>query len=185
MRLATGNQSVTFSSRKIGDRIRRLIAIVYGGAVLGITEKRAFKVSQHDVIGSGADEIAGRQRNFPATTWSVDNVSRNCQTCGVSTHRFNNFDSLPNAGTQMIGAHNRIALIEVVRPHANAQKRLAEISDRFDIVIDSREQHGLIAQRNSQPGQLFTALRGFFGNLARMIEMSIDPKRPMLIEQTQ
>src|SRR6185369_1826296 len=54
----------------------------------------------------------------------------------------------------MVGALHRIALKQVVRPHAHLEQSTVERLDRFRIVVDATQQHGLVAERNAGVGQL-------------------------------
>ena len=47
----------------------------------------------------------------------------------------------------------------------------------MDVVVDPRQQHGLVAQRDAGAGQPVAGVRQFLGDLVRMVDVDVQPQR--------
>src|SRR4051812_1846586 len=95
----------------------------------------------------------------------------------MATQVFYDLKALANAGSQMGGACDEIALVEVVRFDAAHEQLLHLRLHHGDIVIDVAKEDGLIAEGN--PGVCQTAERvaDFGSQFARMVRMNADEER--------
>ena len=75
-----------------------------------------------------------------------------------------------------------IALVDVVRPHANPRETVYELAHHVYAVVDAPEQNGLIADRNAGVVQSLTRLAALRRQFIRMIEMCIDVNRLVFFE---
>ena len=74
---------------------------------------------------------------------------RNRQSGGVAAQELDDLDPFADRCSEMLGAHDLIAQIQVVRPHANFHQTLHEVAHGVGAVVHAAEQHGLIVYRNS------------------------------------
>ena len=78
---------------------------------------------------------------------------------------------------EMRRAADRIALVQIVRPHPHQQQLVHELPHRLHVVVHALEQHGLRAERNAGVGQPGTGLGRFRRALVRMDEVQAHPDR--------
>jgi hypothetical protein len=165
--------------------MRGVVGCFRDGAWISVTEDRSFEVTKHNAPGRSTHKIVRQERDLSATARRIDYKRWNGKTAGVAAQRFHDLDSLPYTCPQMIGADDAVALIQIIWPNSNAQESLKKVFHRRGVIIDACQQDGLIAQWNSQPGQLLATPRSLRCELARMIEVCIDPKWRMLVQQSK
>ena len=73
---------------------------------------------------------------------------------------------------------HQVALIQVVRPqHADAHQILHELALDVDVVVHTRQEHGLVSERNPCPSKTVAGLFQFQRNFIRMINVDVQPER--------
>ena len=72
------------------------------------------------------EDIAGIDRNLPATARRIDDILGDGIASGMSTKALNDFNPLGDRSAQVGRSLNEIALIEIVGTHAAAQELLHE-----------------------------------------------------------
>jgi hypothetical protein len=74
-------------------------------------------------------------------------------------------------------ALDRVALVEVVRPHADLQELVEQLPERRDVVVDAFQEHGLAAERDAGVGKPAAGLGDFGRDLVGMREVQAHPHR--------
>ena len=75
----------------------------------------------------------------------------------------------------MPGANDGVAMEQVIGAHFDAQQAAHQSAHRGQGIVDSLEQNGVIIDRHARPQQRLAHPSGFRGDLARMIEMRLNP----------
>ena len=99
--------------------------------------------------------------NFPAAAGRIDNVLRHGVTGGMAAQAFHDLDALGNRRAEVTRAFDQVALVQVIRAHADADQVLHQLALDVDVVVHARQQHGLVAQRDACPGQTVAGLFQF------------------------
>src|SRR5688572_13882227 len=87
-----------------------------------------------------------------------------------------------NAGAEMRGTGDEIALVDVVRTDAAHEELLDERFHDHGIVVHVAEQDGLIAERDAGVGETAEGVTDFGGQFARVIGMHADEERMELLQ---
>ena len=95
---------------------------------------------------------------------------------------FHDLDALADGRAEMQQPFGQIALIQVVRPHAVLYQLMHQRFHNPRAVIDTGQQDGLIAQRDSRVSQFFQRLPRRCRDLPRVIKVRIEPDRMVLFE---
>ncbi len=70
-----------------------------------------------------------------------------------------------------------VALVEVVRPHADLHQTGEELLERFGIVVHAAQQDALVAERDARVGELRAGARRIGRDFLRVVEMGVEPER--------
>ena len=84
---------------------------------------------------------------------------------------------------QVLGATNLVGVIEVIGPHADPEQLPAQPSLDLHRVVDPAQQHRLVVDRHARPQELAHRPLGLRRDLVRMIEVRVEPDRPVAIAQ--
>ena len=84
---------------------------------------------------------------------------------------------------QVLGAANLVGVIEVVGPHADPEQLPAQPPLDLHRVVDSAQQHRLVVDGHAGPQELAHRPLGLRRDLVRMIEVGVEPDRPVAIAQ--
>jgi hypothetical protein len=98
----------------------------------------------------------------------------------VAAQALHDLDALRDRRPEVLRAADRVALVEVVRPHAHLHETVAERLDRRHVVVDAAQQHRLIVERNAGAQEPIARARRFGRALARMVEVHVHPHRVVL-----
>ena len=80
-------------------------------------------------------------------------------------------------GAEVTGAFHQVALIQVIRPHTNAHQVLHQLAHDVRAIVDSGQQHRLVAQRDACPGEFIAGISQFRGDLVGVVDMDVQPQR--------
>ena len=94
-------------------------------------------------------DVIGLDGDFAAAARRIDDVGRHGVAGRMAAQPFDDFNTFRNGRAQMAGAFHEIALIEIVRAHANLDEIVDELALDVYRIVDARQQHALIAQRHA------------------------------------
>jgi hypothetical protein len=142
------------------------------------------EIAQHraPLLALVVQQVLRRDRNFSAAARRVDHVRRDREAARVSAQALHDLEAFRDRRAEVIRAAHRIALIEVVRPHAQLHQALAERLDRRDGVVDAFQEHRLVVERDPGARELVASRGGIRRELARMVEVDVDPQRMIFRE---
>lgn len=101
----------------------------------------------------------------------------------MTAQAFDDLQTLGHRGTQVLRAAHRVAVIEIVGAHPDAQQGLHQGTHRHDIVIDAAQQHGLVVEWNSGAHQAPARRRSLARDFARMVEVGVDPQGAVRLQR--
>ena len=84
-------------------------------------------------------------------------------------------------GAEMPGAFHQVALVEVIGPHADAHQVLDQLALDVDAVVDPRQQHRLVAQRDAGPGQPVAGFGQLAADLVGVVDVDVHPQRVVFL----
>ena len=129
-----------------------------------------------------AQDILRVYGNFAAAIGSVNYVLGYGIAGRVAAEILHDFEAFANAGAQVSGARNEVALVEVIRFDAAHQQLLNLGLHHGDVVIDIAQQHRLVAEWNACIDQSTECIAHFGGQFARMIGVNTDKKRMIFLQ---
>src|SRR3989338_10723220 len=144
-----------------------------------VFKNEAFIISQNDTVFRDRDEVVRSDWDLASPAGGVDHKLRDRKSCSVPPKTLDDLDALPQGGPKMLRPLHGIALVEVVGPDPNFKEAVAKLFHHRHAVIHPFEKHALIIHRNPGPLEPVTGLGGFPGNFPGVVEMGIDPKRPV------
>lgn len=100
----------------------------------------------------------------------------------MAAEAFNDFDTFGDAGAQVSGALNEVALIEVVRADATHKKFVDQVALDLDGVVDLVEEDGLVPHHDTGVGEAAEAIANFAGEFARVIGVDGNEERVEFFE---
>ena len=115
--------------------------------------------------------------NLAAAAGGIHDVLRHGITGGMPAQALDDLDALGHRGAEVAGAMHQVALVQVIRAHPDAHQVLHQLALDVDIIVDTRQQDGLVAERDAGPGQFITGFGQLFGDLVRMVDVDIHPER--------
>ena len=72
---------------------------------------------------------------------------------------------------------HQVALVQVIRPHTDPHQVLHQLALDVHIIVDTRQQYGLVAERDAGPGQLIAGFSQLLRDFVGMVYMDIHPQR--------
>src|SRR3990172_2886878 len=100
----------------------------------------------------------------------------------MASQAFNDLDPLGHRGPEVAGSLDQIALVKVVRSDADPHKVLDQLSLDVDTIIDTCQQHGLVAEWDTRPGQLVASCGKLLSDLIRMVDLDVHKQRGVLAQ---
>ncbi len=91
-------------------------------------------------------------------------------------------EALADRRPEVAGALDEVALVQVVRPDPVRDELVDQRALDVDAVVDAREQHALVADRQAGPRQLVDRARDLGRDLVGVVEVQVDPERVVLLE---
>ena len=98
------------------------------------------------------EQVIGHDRDFAAAAGGIHDELRHGISGGMSAQAFHDLDPLRHRCAEMTGAVYQVALVEVIRAYTHAHQVLHQLALDVDIIIDPRQQDGLVAERDAGPG---------------------------------
>ncbi len=152
------------------------------GSGLWVFEDFAFVVADEDALFIADEDVVGIQRHFSATAWGINDELRHGITGGVTPESFDDFDPLCHGGTEVGGALDQIALIQVVGPDAAHEELVNEALHDFWFIVHAAQEHALIPQWHAVVCEDAEAFADLGGEFAGMIGVDADEKRVVLLQ---
>ena len=131
--------------------------------------------AHHHLVAGAPQEVLRRQRHL--AVGSVQHVGGHAEAGEVAAQPPHDLQPALDAGAQVGGAGEQLALEDVVGPHAHAQQPVDQGPHHAHVVVHALEQHRLVAERNAGPEQQVARPRRLRGELARVVEVSVEPQR--------
>ena len=72
------------------------------------------EIAQDDISIVASDEVFGLQRDFPASTGSINDISGNGVAGGMATQTSDERDALFDTGAEVVRPRDRITLIQII-----------------------------------------------------------------------
>ncbi len=91
-------------------------------------------------------------------------------------------DAFGNRRAEMPGAFHQVALVQVVRAYTNAHQVLHQFALDMHIIVDARQQDGLVAKRDAGARQAVGGLRQFGRDFIGVVNMDIEPQRVVFLQ---
>ncbi len=107
----------------------------------------------------------------------VDHQVRHRQARDVAAQLLHELDAGLDRGAQVRGAGGDVALEEVVRAHAAAQKLGEELAQHAHRRVHAAQEHGLVAERDAGVGQPLARGARQRRQLLRVVEVRVDEQR--------
>ncbi len=153
-----------FERKGLGSRVR-------------IDEDLVFEITDdgHPVVP--VDEVIGIDRHFPAAAGGIDNKLGDRVARGVPAELLDDFDALGDAGTEVGGPFDEVALIKIIRADAAAQQLLHKDLIDGGVIVDAPQEDALVPQRDAVVGEPLEG--GFYlgGQFPGMIDVDAHPER--------
>lgn len=132
---------------------------------------RAFVVTK-DVFAFGVgNDVIRVNRYLAAAAGRVDNVGRHAVTGSMPAEFLDYVDTGVDRGAEMLRTSDKIALVNIIRPHAHLQKLVHQFFHDERPVVDAFEQNSLAAKRYPGICQHLAGDPRAFGDLFGVVEM--------------
>src|SRR5579862_380419 len=115
-------------------------------ARVGITVRVAFEIAQEEIVSLASYDRVGRNEYLAATARRVDAEHWRRISGRMAAKRTDDLDALLDRGTEVSGATDRIALIEVIWLDPSHQEPVHQLLHQHDIVVDAFKKNGLAPQ---------------------------------------
>ena len=98
----------------------------------------------------------------------------------MAAEPLHDLQALADRRPEVAGALHQVALVDVVRPDPDLDELLDQVALDVDAVVDARQEHRLVAQRDACPSQ-HVARAGELGrDLVRVVDVDVQPDRVIL-----
>jgi hypothetical protein len=77
----------------------------------------------------------------------------------------------------MIRPFDQVTLVQVVRPHTDADQVLDKLALDVDVVVHTCQKHRLVSEWNPCSSKTVAGLFQFQRNLVRVVDMDVQPER--------
>ena len=94
----------------------------------------------------------------------------------------NDLNALGHRRTEVLDAHRQVALIDIVRTHAHFDHVVHQLPHDVHAVVDSPQQHGLVAKRYARIRQLAAGFLGLQRDLLGVVEVRVEPNWMILLQ---
>ena len=148
----------------------------------GIGRGETLEVAYNDLSGGLADDVVGRDRDLATAAGRVDDVGRHGIAAGVAAQALHDLDALGDRRAHVARTLDQVALVEVVRPHANLHQIVHQFALDVDRIVDPGQQHALVAQRHAGPRQAITGRRQLGRDLLGMVDVDVEPEGMVLFD---
>jgi hypothetical protein len=128
------------------------------------------------------DNGVGLKRDLAPCTGKIDHKPRDGQSRSVSLHAGEDFDSLGERCPEVLGSDHTIALVQVVRSHADAEESLAQGCHRVRPVVHAPKEHALVVEGHTGSQEAVARLGCFRGDLSWVIELGDEPDRSVPLQ---
>ena len=116
-------------------------------------------------------------RDFSAAARGIDDELRDGVAGGVAAETLDDVDAFLDAGAEVAGALDEVALVEVIRAHAAHDELVDELALGLDVVIHAAEEYGLVAHGDAGIGEAAEGVANLAGEFVWMIRMDGDEER--------
>ena len=130
-------------------------------------------ISEDHFVGRLAYHVLRHDGYLPAAARRVNNERRHGKSCRVPPQPFDDLNAFCHRSPEMLYAHRKVALIDVIRPYPVHHQFVHELSHYIDAVVYSAQQDRLIVHRYariSYPSASLCCLRRY---LIRVIELHV------------
>ena len=152
------------------------------GCDLWIAVGLAGVVAHHDFIVVYVCHIFRQYRNLASSTWGVDDVVGYGQPRGVTSQGLDDFETFFDSRPEVVGSLGQVGLIDVIRPDTDREELLHEFLHHRRIIVDTLEQNSLAPDRNTGIDEHPDVFPGDFIDFTRVVEVGVDVKRVVLLE---
>jgi hypothetical protein len=163
------------SPAPVGGRGRREEGGAVGG--FGVFEDFAFVVADDDAVVIAAEDVFGADGDFAAAAGCIDDVLGDGVAGGMAAEFIHDLEALSDAGAEVGGAGDQIALIDVVGSHAAHEEFLDEGLHDVRIVVDVAEEDGLVAEGDAGIGEAAQGVADLGGEFAGVIGVDAEEER--------
>ena len=120
---------------------------------LGIHKLLPLIIPQERAILVAVKDVVRIQRDLPAAPWGVHHKLWYRIPGRMTPKPLNNLQTFPYRSAKMSRAFNEIALIQVVGFYPAEKKLMNKSSLHVHAVVDSLEENGLVAERDTRIGE--------------------------------
>lgn len=149
----------------------------------GVFEDFAFVIPDDDAVVVSAEDVFGADGDFAAAAGGIDDVLGDGVAGGMASEFIDDLEALSDAGTEVSGAGDEIALIDVVGSDATEEEFMDEGFHDVRLIVDVTEEDGLVAEGDTGIGEGGEGMADFGGEFARVIGMDADEEGMELFEE--
>ena len=131
---------------------------------IGLAPEVAVPGAHHHLVAGAAEEVLRRQRHL--AVGGVQHVGGHAETGEMTAQTLHDLQPAFDAGAQVGGAGEQLAVEDVVGPHAHAQQPVDQRPHHAHVIVYAFEQYRLVAERNAGPEQPVARPRRLRGELA-------------------
>src|SRR3990172_7213883 len=158
-----------------------LLGIVFVVRV-AVAELAPLVVLQNQFAFRLGDDVVRQQRDFTTAVRQVNDEVGYSQPRGMPAHAFHYLQSGLDRRPQVFRALHLVALEEVVRTDFYLKQALTELQLGIQVIVHAVKQNGLVIHRHAGAQQHITSLSRFGRQLIWVVEVSIQPDRPVFGE---
>ena len=97
-----------------------------------------------------AHDVVRHDRDLAAAAGCINDELRHRVPGGVTAEALDDLQALADRRPEVPGALDQVALVEVVGPDPVLDQALDQLPLGVDAVVDARQEHGLVAQRDAR-----------------------------------
>ena len=109
-------------------------------------------------------------------------VGGHAVAAGVTAQALDDLDTLAEGCAEVLQTHRQVALVDVVRTYTYLDDLMHELLHHVNAVVDTAQQHALVAQGDTGVGQHLASTAGLGSHLVGMVEVGIDPDGMILLQ---